>query len=414
MVNDDIEAIIHRGEQRTAEMSSKYEGLSFDDLNNFKMDTTVQQWEGEDFRSGRKTAGFFLEPSKRERKSNYSIDGYYKETMRANSKPDKGPKLPRAPKSIVVQPHQFFPKRFIELQEQEQAAYRRSLNYQVPLREPGEGETVEMVEQERQAQQKIIDNAEPLTEEQVEEKESLQKEGFEHWSKRDFQQLVKAYEAHGKTASPELLAAEITGQEVDSVAEYVKAFWKLGPSLEDWDRITERIEEGESKRNRQIVLERLLHQKINSVRYPMQELDLNYPSTKGKIYSEEEDRYLLVRLAYYGLGADDVYERIKKDITEFPVFRFDWFFKSRTPTELSRRANTLLGMIAKEDEERGSERERERDAAYDEPHPEPPKKSKKRTIDEVQKSEKASRSSTPAGPAKKKKTVTTTKKQKKT
>jgi SWI/SNF-related matrix-associated actin-dependent regulator of chromatin subfamily A member 5 len=145
----------------------------------------------------------------------------------------------------------------------------------------------------------------------------------------------------------------------------------------DWDRITERIEEGESKRNRQVILERLLHQKINSVRYPMQELDLNYPSTKGKIYSEEEDRYLLVRLAYYGLGADDVYERIKKDITEFPVFRFDWFFKSRTPQELSRRANTLLGMIAKEEEERGSERGG--DIIYEEAHAEPVKKSKVNT-----------------------------------
>jgi hypothetical protein len=57
MVNDDIEAIIQRGEQRTAEMTSKYEGLSFDDLNNFKMDTTVQQWEGEDFRAGVSSSG---------------------------------------------------------------------------------------------------------------------------------------------------------------------------------------------------------------------------------------------------------------------------------------------------------------------------------------------------------------------
>jgi len=105
----------------------------------------------------------------------------------------------------------------------------------------------------------------------------------------------------------------------------------------------------------------------------MQELDLNYPSAKGKIYSEEEDRYLLVRLAYYGLGADDVFERIKKDITEFPVFRFDWFFKSRTPQELSRRANTLLGMIAKEDEEKGPEREK--DGSLEDAH-EPSKKSK--------------------------------------
>ncbi|KAH8112513.1 hypothetical protein DFH11DRAFT_1879269 [Phellopilus nigrolimitatus] len=33
----------------------------------------------------------------------------------------------------------------------------------------------------------------------------------------------------------------------------------------------------------------------------------------------------------YGLKPDDVYERIKKDITEFPVFRFDWFFELQEP-----------------------------------------------------------------------------------
>jgi SWI/SNF-related matrix-associated actin-dependent regulator of chromatin subfamily A member 5 len=82
----------------------------------------------------------------------------------------------------------------------------------------------------------------------------------------------------------------------------------------------------------------------------MQELELNYPTTKGKVYSEEEDRYLLCRLNYYGMRADDVYERIKRDITEFPVFRFDWFFKSRSPQELQRRCNTLLAMIEKEAE----------------------------------------------------------------
>lgn len=87
----------------------------------------------------------------------------------------------------------------------------------------------------------------------------------------------------------------------------------------------------------------------------MQELELNYPTTKGKVYSEEEDRYLLCRLNHYGMRTDDVYERIKKDITEFPVFRFDWFFKSRSPQELQRRCNTLLGMIEKEAEAKQAE-----------------------------------------------------------
>jgi len=52
VVNDDIDAIILRGEERTAELNSKYEGLNLEDLNNFKSDASVQQWEGEDFRPG--------------------------------------------------------------------------------------------------------------------------------------------------------------------------------------------------------------------------------------------------------------------------------------------------------------------------------------------------------------------------
>jgi hypothetical protein len=91
----------------------------------------------------------------------------------------------------------------------------------------------------------------------------------------------------------------------------------------EYPRIKTRIEEGEAKRNKRENLGSLLYKKINSVRYPMQELELNYPTTKGKVYSEEEDRYLLCRLDHYGMQVDDVYERIKRYISEFPVFRFN-------------------------------------------------------------------------------------------
>jgi len=165
----------------------------------------------------------------------------------------------------------------------------------------------------------------------------------------------------------DLYAAEIQDKTAAEVKAYFLVFkkkWKQlagtwvytppllclhGTTLE-YPRIAARITEGEAKRNKRDNLEFLLTKKIASVRYPMQELELNYPTTKGKVYSEEEDRYLLCRLNYYGMRADDVYERIKKDITEFPVFRLDWFFKSRSPQELQRRCNTLLGMIEKEAE----------------------------------------------------------------
>jgi SWI/SNF-related matrix-associated actin-dependent regulator of chromatin subfamily A member 5 len=145
-------------------------------------------------------------------------------------------------------------------------------------------------------------------------------------------------------------SAEIQDKTPEDVATYYKVFIKKWKTLPDYERIAQRISEGAAKRNKRDTLEYLLGKKISSVHYPMQELELNYPTTKGKVYSEEEDRYLLCRLFHYGMQTEDVYERIKKDITEFPVFRFDWFFKSRTPQELQRRCNTLLTMIEKEAE----------------------------------------------------------------
>jgi SWI/SNF-related matrix-associated actin-dependent regulator of chromatin subfamily A member 5 len=54
MVNDDIDAIIQRGEEPTVELNNKYETLNLEDLSNFKSESeaSVQQWEREDFGTG--------------------------------------------------------------------------------------------------------------------------------------------------------------------------------------------------------------------------------------------------------------------------------------------------------------------------------------------------------------------------
>ncbi|KAJ7355421.1 SNF2 family N-terminal domain-containing protein [Mycena albidolilacea] len=401
LINDDIDAIIQRGEERTVELNSKYEGLNLEDLSNFKSEASVQQWEGEDFRTGqRKTLQFnLLSLSKRERKSNYSVDSYFKDAMRTGPvKTEKGPKLPRAPKQVQVQDFQFFPAELSVLQERELAVHRRLNSIPATLRESTAPEdTPERLEEERAAAQEFIDNAEPLTEDELRRKDELVEQGFPDWTRRDFQQLVRALESHGWGQNFEVYAAEIPEKTPADVEKYYRAFEKKWKTLQEYPRIAARITEGEAKRNKRDNLEFLLGEKIGSVRYPMQELELNYPTTKGKVYSEEEDRYLLCRLAHYGMQADDVYERIKKDITEFPVFRFDWFFKSRSPQELQRRCNTLLGMIEKEAEVRQAEEAKAKGG-----------KGKKRTLDDVKKE---SRPSTPSGsasaakrPSKKKKT----------
>jgi len=45
-------------------------------------------------------------------------------------------------------------------------------------------------------------------------------------------------------------------------------------------------------------LESLLLKTFAPVKYLIQELEFNYPTTKGKVYSEEEDLYLLCHLTY--------------------------------------------------------------------------------------------------------------------
>ncbi|KAG6840217.1 hypothetical protein C0991_008138 [Blastosporella zonata] len=387
LINDDIEQIIQRGEERTSELNSKYEGLNLEDLSNFKSEASVQQWEGEDFRPGKKALNFnLLSLSKRERKSNYSVDNYFKDTLRAGpSKPEKAAKIPKAPKQVTIQDFQFFPPQLAPLQERELA---RLNGIQATVREPaGLEDTPEKLETERQAAQDFIDTAEPLTEDEVAQKEEYISQGFHDWSRRDFQQFVKALEAHGWDASFETYAAEIQDKTADEVRVYYETFKEVWKTLAEAPRIEVRIFEGEAKRNKRDNLESLLERKIASVRFPMQELELNYPTTKGKVYSEEEDRYLLCRLFHYGMQADDVYERIKKDITEFPVFRFDWFFKSRSPQELQRRCNTLLSMIEKEAEAKQQEEAKAKSVS----------KGKKRGIEEVQKADKKeSRPSTPS------------------
>ncbi|KAG2747915.1 hypothetical protein P692DRAFT_201914389 [Suillus brevipes Sb2] len=63
--------------------------------------------------------------SMREWKAYYSVDNYYKETLRVGpSKMEKAPKLPRAHKQIQIQDFQFFDPTLAQLQEREFAVHK--------------------------------------------------------------------------------------------------------------------------------------------------------------------------------------------------------------------------------------------------------------------------------------------------
>jgi len=80
-------------------------------------------------------------------------------------------------------------------------------------------------------------------------------------------------------------------------------------------------------------------------------------------------------------------KKIRDEIRESPLFRFDWFFLSRTPVEIGRRCTTLLNTVSREFEApdgkangeggKGRGRDRDEDDADEEEVEAPAKKKTK-------------------------------------
>lgn len=382
---DDFEAIMKRGEQMTAKLNQKYETLGLDDLQKFTSDSTYE-WNGETFEPRKKNIGLtWINPSKRERKEqNYGIDSYYRKTLVTGGRTEnKQPRIPRAPKQIMIHDYQFFPERLTELQDKETAWYRKENDLKAPLPE-GADEDLEAREADQELAQKEIDNAEPLTEEEKAEKERLIEKGFPEWNKRDFQQFLNGTAKYGRQ-NYEGIALEVDGKDAGEIAKYAKTFWKQYKTLDNWQKHIGVIEEGELKVRQSEQKKELLKKKIGMYRMPLQQMTIKYTvsTTNKKVYTEEEDRFLLVMLNKHGVEGDLIYEQIRDEIRESALFRFDWFFLSRTPQEIGRRCNTLIQTVVRElggdDVKKGGKRAYEDDETEDEEE-EPVKKKAKNGV----------------------------------
>ncbi|KAL1839971.1 hypothetical protein VTJ49DRAFT_976 [Mycothermus thermophilus] len=350
--DDDIDAILQAGEKRTQELNARYEKLGIDDLQKFTSESAYE-WNGEDFAARKKDIGInWINPSKRERKEQiYSIDKYYKQALQSGNRAEPKPKAPRAPKQIPVHDYQFYPPRLRDLQDRETAYYRKEIGYKVPLPD-GDDENLSEREAERALDQQEIDNATPLTEEEQEEKQRLAQQGFGDWNRRDFQQFINGSAKFGRH-DYEGIATEVDSKTPAEVKAYAKVFWQRYTEIADYTKYIKVIEDGEERMRKIEHQRKMLRKKMSQYRVPLQQLKISYSvsTTNKKVYTEEEDRFLLVMLDKYGIDSEGIYEKIRDEIRESPLFRFDWFFLSRTPTELSRRCNTLLTTVVKEFED---------------------------------------------------------------
>lgn len=345
---DDIDEILKKSESRTAELNARYAKLGLDDLQKFTSDSAYE-WNGEDFAKRKQGVQFnWIEPSKRERKEQtYSVDKYYKGVLQTGGRTAGAPKAPRAPKQVHTQDHQFYPARLLELHNKETAYFRKQQGYKVPLPD-GDDEDLDERESEREYEQSEIDKAEPLTEEEEEEKRALANDGFSNWSRRDFTHFIQLNAKYGRE-NIEGIASEFEGKTFDEVKTYSEVFWDRYTEIEGYDKYIAQIEAGEERTRKLNHQQKLLRQKINRYKAPLQQLQIIYPvNNSKKVYTEEEDRFLLVQLDRLGLDRENLYELLRDAIRSSPMFRFDWFFLSRTPLEISRRCSTLITSVVRE------------------------------------------------------------------
>ena len=132
----------------------------------------------------------------------------------------------------------------------------------------------------------------PLSEEEIIERDALGQQGFVNWSKRDFVSFCKASEKYGRD-SLESIAVEVEGKTLEEVKTSAAVFWERYKEIADHERIVSNIEKGEIKLRRVQDVQEILTAKISKLRLPLQQLKIPYNQSKGKNYTEDEDRFLV-------------------------------------------------------------------------------------------------------------------------
>ncbi|KAJ0979740.1 hypothetical protein J5N97_015214 [Dioscorea zingiberensis] len=348
ITDEDIDRIIAKGEEATAELDAKMKKFTEDAIK-FKMDDTAELYDFDNEKDDNKldfkklVSDNWIEPPRRERKRNYSDSDYFKQAMRQGG-PAK-PKEPRIPRMPQLHDFQFFnTQRLSDL-------YEKEVRYLMQTHQKNQLNTIEDGDEPE-------DLGDPLTAEEQEEKEKLLEEGFSTWTRRDFNTFIRACEKYGRN-DINSIASEMEGKTEEEVQRYAKVFKERYKELSDYDRIIKCIERGEARISRKDEIMRAIGKKMDRYKNPWLELRIQYGQNKGKLYNEECDRFMLCMVHKLGYGN---WDELKAAFRTSPLFRFDWFVKSRTTQELARRCDTLIRLVEKENQEFD---ERERQARKD-------------------------------------------------
>ncbi|KAE9017146.1 putative chromatin-remodeling complex ATPase chain [Phytophthora fragariae] len=351
ITDEDIDAILAKGEQRTEEMKQKMHTHDKGDLLDFKLDGGgCQNHDGIDY-SNEKERQEELKRLADAELARQMAEGMGKRERRTvlrsnhvsleSKHRSKQKQLPKALRLPRMDEWQFYNrKRLIELHEIECANYEQA---KAEMEKPP-----------------LPPHAQYLTEEELNEKEELLSEAFGDWNKPQFFLFIKLLARYGR-ANIDAVAREMM-KPLEEVERYSKIFLARGQDeLSDWNKIMKSIEKGESKL---LEIERLTEETARKVkRYanPWEDMPINYQGKGGKVFTEEEDRVLLCLVNQFGYGA---WDRIKQEICSMEMFAFDYYLRSRTAAEIGRRCDSLMRICGKDNADLENREKKEHDARH--------------------------------------------------
>jgi SWI/SNF-related matrix-associated actin-dependent regulator of chromatin subfamily A member 5 len=411
--DEDIDALIAKGEEKTSAINSKLNTDAKHDLTNFSLiadddggrDTFA--FGGKNYRDADKNVGNFINLPQRQRKRNYDVNEYYRETMNAGAssgmkahaadaaskKRKKGPALHdfqlfdrERLNAIAENERSLAEKKEDQLKAISEVRARAQQAAASGLIGAAPGQSKEELMKTADAMEKRLDDYKLSDEEQA-EKAKLQAEGFPDWSRKDFKSFCSSLERHGRYDFKSLSRDMIneTGKDLKEIQRYFVAFWTNFRRLHDFKKITDKIERGERKilRLRQIrdVIQEKIERHLEDVfgpgfaeakngavpssnellEYSWSKMKIQYgASSRGRAYQEEEDAFLVCMMHRHGYGAA---ERIRMEIRRAWQFRFDWYFKSRSAQEIQKRCDAIVKFVEKENEDFKKLEEAERQKA---------------------------------------------------
>ena len=356
ITSDDIDMILAVGKQKTQELNDKLQNAEKGDMLDFKLDGSMktQTFEGVDYsqrdmeaiKAAQAEAELLaiVDMGKRERRTvAYNENQLYQQQMAAmgtvikERKKRKELRLPRFLRLPKLEEWQMFDRDALyALQDQEEAAFK-ALPEDIQLQASGkavektEGDPAKDDSEKKGGEEKLNesgptgadadgakakdggseDQSSPfkkkkgidlsalpplLSDEDIATKNGLLAEGYVDWGRHHYQAFVKASAKYGRTNYAKI--ADEVGKPESAIESYSKSFFdgdfgKKRFSEHEYDRTLKVIERGEKKLQDAKDLQRGTEVFISLFDNPWHELEFTYVNCKDKVFTLQEDRFLL-------------------------------------------------------------------------------------------------------------------------